>query len=100
MNDNARKAGDYEIIHAVHVGEKEVVVGELPYDSPQKYMCAMYEENDIAGQYFNCMVGDSYPEAMILFAERVKSQAEKAQERLENLNVPSEDKKEFDYNKA
>ena len=30
MNDEKRMAGDYEIIHAIHIGDREVVVGDNP----------------------------------------------------------------------
>lgn len=96
---NIRKAGDYEIIHEMRIGEKEVVVGELPYDSPTKYMCAFYSENGIIGAYSESMASDNYAEIIALFAERVKDSAEKAQFNLESANVPSEDKKPFDYAK-
>ena len=44
MNDNMeekRMAGDYEIIQAVQIGDREVVLGENPQDETgMKYMCA------------------------------------------------------------
>ena len=30
MNTEKRMAGDYEIIHAMHIGDTEIVVGENP----------------------------------------------------------------------
>lgn len=34
MNEEKRKAGDYEIIHALHIGDQEIVVGENPWKRP------------------------------------------------------------------
>lgn len=46
MNDNMeekRMAGDYEIIQAVQIGDREVVLGENPQDETgMKYMCAFW----------------------------------------------------------
>lgn len=98
VND-IRKAGEYEIIHEMRIGEKEVVVGELPYDSSQKYLCAFYTENGVIGAYTESMVSDNYAEIIALYAQRVKDAAEKAQLSLESANVPAEDKKPFDYAK-
>lgn len=88
-----RKAGEYEIFNSIYVGEKEVVIGELPYDSPEKYLCAYYDSNGIMGNYSDCMVSDNYAEIMMLFADRVKEQAENAYNNLQMTNVPDEDKK-------
>ena len=45
MNDDfteKRMAGDYEIIQAVHIGDREVVLGENPQDETgMKYMCCL-----------------------------------------------------------
>ena len=44
MNDEhslRRMAGDYEIIQAIHIGDREIVLGEKPQsESGDKYMCA------------------------------------------------------------
>lgn len=94
--DEKRKAGNYVIIHEIHVGEKEVVVGELPYDSPEKYMCAYYTANGIMAQYGDCLASDSYAEIMMIFADRIKEQAEAAFNSLKEADVPDEDKKSVD----
>ena len=44
MNKEKRMAGNYEIIHALQIGEKEIVIGEEPAAAPgQQYMCAFCE---------------------------------------------------------
>ena len=49
MSDNMeekRMAGDYEVIQAVHIGDREVVLGENPQDETgMKYMCAFCQQN-------------------------------------------------------
>lgn len=49
MNDDStekRMAGDYEIIQAVQIGDREVVLGENPQDETgMKYMCAFCRQN-------------------------------------------------------
>ena len=45
MNDDStekRMAGDYEVIQAVHIGDREVVLGEKPQDETGRvYQCHM-----------------------------------------------------------
>ena len=45
MNDDStekRMAGDYEVIQAVHIGDREVVLGENPQDETgMKYMLSL-----------------------------------------------------------
>ena len=55
MNDDStekRMAGDYEIIQAVHIGDREVVLGENPQDETgMKYMCACCRPNALFAEY-------------------------------------------------
>lgn len=88
-----RKAGGYEIFNSIYIGEKEIVIGELPYDSPEKYLCACYSSNGVIGSYSDCMVSDNYAEIMMLFADRVREQAENIFTEMQSAQVPEEDKK-------
>lgn len=73
-----RKAGDYEIIHAVHIGDNEVVVGENSKDTNgQKYMVANCQQNELFARYDEVLVSDDYPEIMKYFGQRIAAQAEK-----------------------
>ncbi len=94
-----RKAGEYEIIHEIQIGDKEIVVGELPYDSSEKYMCSFYKDNGIIAEYSETMASDNYTEIISLYAERIKDAADKFRFNLENTNVPDEDKKPYDISK-
>ena len=78
MNENKRKAGDYEIIHAMHIGDQEIVVGENPAAAAgQMYMCAFCEENEIFARYDGVLCSDDYAEIIGIFGQRVAEQAEK-----------------------
>lgn len=76
--EEKRMAGDFEIIHALHIGDKEIVLGENPAGaSDERYMCAFCEENALFANYTEVMVSGEYPELVKLFGERVAEQAEK-----------------------
>src|SRR5574344_455584 len=91
MNDEKRMAKDYEIIEAVHIGDKEVVFGvDDKNEFDLKYLCAYYENNDLFGQYFDCMVSTDYVEIMKLFAERIAKQCDLVRTEQEKVTVPLE----------
>ena len=78
INEEKRMAGDYEIIHALHIGDREIVLGENPAGpNDERYMCAFCEENGVFASYTEVMVSDDYAELAKLFGERVAEQAEK-----------------------
>ena len=81
-----RMAGEFEIIHALHIGDREIVLGENPAGvGDERYMCAFCQEGDLLASYTEIMVSGDYPEIVKLFGERVAEQAEKT--RIE-LNSP------------
>jgi hypothetical protein len=83
MDTEKRMAGDYEIIHAVHIGDNEVVVGENPKDTDgQKYMVANCRMNELFARYDEVLVSDDYPEIMKYFGQRIAAQAEKVKNEL------------------
>ena len=48
MNNEKRMAGDYEIIHAIHIGDKEVVFGQSNKSAEaERYMCGYCNANEI-----------------------------------------------------
>ena len=81
MNDDStekRMAGDYEVIQAVHIGDREVVLGENPQDETgMKYMCAFCRQNALFAEYSEVMASDDFPEIVELFGQRVAEQAQK-----------------------
>ena len=89
MNDDLqenRMAGDYEIIQGLHIGDREIVLGENPRDETgMKYMCAFCRQNALFAEYSEVMASDDFPEIAELFGRRVAEQAQKT--RIE-LNKP------------
>ncbi len=76
MNTQKRMAGDYEIIHAMHIGDREIVVGENPDAAAgQKYMCAFCQRNDFFALHEEVLCSDDYPEIIGIFGQRVAEQA-------------------------
>lgn len=83
MNDEKRTAGSYEIIHAVHIGDREIVVGDSPVAGPdERFMCAHAVSNDFFCRYDDVITSDDFPEIMSIFGKRVTEQAEKTQQEL------------------
>lgn len=86
MDGEKRMAGDYEIIHTMHIGDQEIVVGENPAAATgQMYMCAFCEQNELFTRYDDVLCSDDYPEIIGIFGQRVAEQADKT--RIE-LNGP------------
>lgn len=84
MNNDKRMAGEYEILHAITLGDREIVMGEHPNAEPgQRYMTALGEWNDLFCLYYDVMVSDSYTEIIGLFGKHIAEQAEKVKQ-LEN----------------
>lgn len=78
QKESNRTAGDYQIIHSFHVGDKEIVLGENPKATgDERYMCAYCQRNEIFEQYFDVMVSDDFCEIAKLYADRLSEQAEK-----------------------
>lgn len=78
VDQEKRMAGDYVIIHALHIGDREIVLGENPaVVGDERYMCAFCQNNGLMANYTEVMVSDDYPELAKLFGERVAEQAEK-----------------------
>ena len=83
MSEAKRMAGPYEITHAIHIGDGEIVLGENPADTEGvPYMCAYCEANDIIASYYDSVGGEDYAEIVGIFGERIKEQAERTQEKL------------------
>jgi hypothetical protein len=83
VENEKRMAGDYEIIHAVQIGDREIVVGESPVDTNrQKYMTAFCEANELFARYDEVLVSNDYPEIMKHFGGRIAQQAEKTRAEL------------------
>ena len=88
MNDEKRMVGDYEIIHALHIGDQEIVVGEDPAAAPgQMYMCAFCEQNEIFARYDEVLCSDDYAEIIGIYGQRLAEQAEKTRIELKGPKI-------------
>lgn len=73
-----RMAGDYEILHCLHIGDTEVVIGENRNASPEeRYMCAFCQQNELVALYNDVQVSGDFCEIVKLYGERLSEQAEK-----------------------
>jgi hypothetical protein len=89
MAKEKRMAGDYEIIHAIHIGDKEVVFGiDNKNEFDLKYLCSYYTANEIFDRYDENMVSGDYLEIMKLFCGRVNTQIEAVKSEQEKMTVP------------
>ena len=83
MAEEKRMAGDYEIIQAFHIGDREVVLGVNPNAAPdERYMCSLGEKNDVLEFHKEVMVSDDSTENVQLFGQRIIDQARKVQQEL------------------
>ena len=83
MAEEKRMAGDYEIIQAFYIGDREVVIGVNPNAVPdERYMCGMGQRNGIMVLFQDVMYCDDYTEIVKLFGQRIIDQAEKVQQEL------------------
>lgn len=88
MNEEKRMAGDYEILQSVHIGDREIVVGENPAatDGPP-YMVAFYESNAILGRYYDVIGSDDFLEIMELYGQRIAEQAQRTRTELSTPKI-------------
>ena len=84
MDGEKRMAGDYEIVAAVQIGDREIVLGENQQDTTgMKYMCAFCERNLLFESFEEVMGSDDFPEVVELFGRRVMEQAQRTRAELE-----------------
>lgn len=92
MEEEKRMAGDYEIIHSVYIGDREIVVGEdLSNTEGNKFICAYCRPDLIYAVYNEVMGSDDYAEIIQLFGERVAEQAAKTREMFNDLRLEGQD---------
>lgn len=81
--------GDYEVLASVHVGEKEVVIGEKePNNDGLRFMCGYMERTDIFNLCNECVYSDDYIEIAHLFGSRIKEVAELFKNKDKELGIP------------
>lgn len=84
-----RMADNYEITQAIHIGDKEVVMG-VDETNAMPYLCAFCNKNEIFNSYSGCLISDDYVEIVELFARRIRDQCEKVREEQKRIVVPKE----------
>ena len=88
MSEEKRMAGDYEIIQSVHIGDREIVVGEKQADTDSlPYLVAYYESNAIIGRYYDAVGSDDFPEIMEIYGQRIMEQAQKTRAELSKPKI-------------
>lgn len=90
MSDEKRMAGEYEITSVLHIGNREVVMGENLADKEQLYMVAFCECDELFARYYDVQVSSDYVEIVKLYALRIDTQAELVREEIQALDVPNE----------
>jgi len=89
MSDVKRKIGEYTVLSAVNVGEKEIILASNEQSTDgEKYLCGFVERNDLFELCSECMVSDDYIEIVHLFGSRVANEAEIFREQVEKLDIP------------
>jgi len=75
----------YEIIHSIQVGVREVVVG---VSAEREFMCCICTQDEMLEHYADAMVSDDYLEIMGLYADRLKKQIAAVQAMRSTIHVP------------
>ena len=89
MDDTKRMAETFEILQAIHIGDKEIVFGEdRGKTNGYCYLLADYTNNDIFGLYSNALLSNDYLEIMEQFTQRVQGQIEAFRAELSQLTAP------------
>ena len=86
--DKREMAGDYEILQAVRLGGKEVLLGYNPKDGCAPYMTS-YRVVNFFGDYIypEAIAGNDYLEIMQAFLNRVQEQAKVVEQFREKYGV-------------
>ena len=73
-----RMLGDYEVIHSLHLGDREIVVGDYPgAPKDERFLCVTCQHMDVFIKPEDVVVSDDYTEIIQEYGSRVSAQAEK-----------------------
>ena len=87
MQNEKRMIENFEIIHALQIGAREVVVGVSP---EQEFMCCFCTQDGMREYYAEAMASDDYLEIMELYADKLKGQVAALQAQRKTLHIPLE----------
>ena len=73
-----RMLGDYEIIHSLYIGDREIVVGDNPNAAKdERYICMNLQHLDVFLKPEVAVVSDDFTEIIQEYGNRLAAQAEK-----------------------
>jgi len=73
-----RMLGDYEIIHSLYIGDREIVVGDNPHAAKdERYICMSLQHLDVFLKPEDAVVSDDFTEIIQEYGNRLAAQAEK-----------------------
>lgn len=88
MDKEKRMAGAYEILYAIHIGDREIVFGENPAtDAPNRYFSGWCDKGDLFERYIGDETSD-YLKAMRIFTDGLSKQIEKLEAERAAVTVP------------
>lgn len=92
MNEEKRMAGSYEILHAIHVGDKEVLFGEDKGSADMRYMVCYCNRNNPLGMedFTNAEGSGDFLEIITEFIDRVRLQLEAVKAERDKITIPLE----------
>lgn len=92
MDEEKRMVDSYEVLHAIHIGDKEVLFGEDVESVDTRYMvCFCGRDNPLGAEEFTEAQGSNdFLEMMTEFSDRVRSQLEAVKAERERIMVPLE----------
>ena len=91
MENEKHMAGDYEIKESVHIGGKDIIIGENLNDPDGNYYLVAYcERSDFFERFTDCLVSNNYAETAELFAQRVSKAAKMLCEERDKLPESAE----------
>lgn len=89
MKEEKRMADSYEVRHAIHIGDKEVVFGvDDKADLPFMVGYSLWNDLMCGYQYFETVGSADYLEMMEEFTDRVQKQVELVKEERASITVP------------
>lgn len=90
---NRRMVSDtgYEVKQSFRVGTQEIIFAENKNAADGMcYFVGNYTENELLGQYANCIASDDYLEAVLDFSDRVSGQVEATKAEIAKIGLPTE----------
>ncbi len=78
MSREIRKAGNYNIINSIHIGDKELLLGEnMEEKDGYFYMTCFSERDDLFERFSEVLTGNNFLEIAEIYSDRLKEQIEK-----------------------